>query len=88
MQLNNEELINFFCGLFAEEQEADEIKRGIRDDLKSYAENHEINPKAMTAAYSLYKKYKGGKSSAAECEDLSELSGIVEAYFATGEEEE
>lgn len=87
MQLNNEELINFFCGIFTEEQEADEIKRGIRDDLKSYSESHEINPKAMSAAYALYKKYKGGKSTAESLDDLSELSGVIEAYFADTDEE-
>ena len=86
MNLSNQELINFFGAIYNREEEIREDRKDLTEQLKSWAENHEIEPKAISSAYNLYKKYKGGKNSARECEDLSELSSIIEDYFATSED--
>ena len=82
--IESEKLIKFFDAQYFTEQEADELKKGIRDDLAEFAKNNEIEPKAIKSAYALYKRYKGGKNSQKDCEDYSELSGIIENYFAEG----
>lgn len=87
MNLNNQELINFFGAIYTQEEEIIEARKDLTAQLKSWAESHEIEPKAITSAYNLFKKYKGGKNSARECEDLSELSSIIEAHFALSEDE-
>lgn len=76
-------LINFFSALYDQEQEAIEIKKDISSQLKGYAQNIEISPKAINAAWALYKKYKGGKNTQNDLDDYGELSGIIENYFAT-----
>ena len=81
--MDGQNLIQFFEAEYNLELEADEIKKGISDDLKSFAENNEINPKAMKTAYGLFKKFRSGKNTAVECEDYAELSGIIENYFAS-----
>lgn len=81
--IDSDKLIKFFGAVYNEEEEANEIKKGIADDLKSFAENNEIEPKAIKSAYSLYKRYKSGKNTAKDCEDYSEMSGIIENFFAT-----
>lgn len=81
--MDEQNLIQFFEAIYGNEQEADEIKKGISEDLKSYAQNNEINPKAMKTAYALFKKFRSGKNTAVECEDYAELSGIIENYFAS-----
>ena len=86
MTVINQDLINFLGAIYQQEEEIIAARKDLTAQLKSWAENHEIEAKAMTSAYNLYKKYKGGKNSARECEDLSELSGIIEAHFATSED--
>ena len=86
MNLNDQELINFFGAIYNQDEEIREARKDLTEQLKSWADNHEIEQKAISSAYNLYKKYKSGKNSARECEDLSELSGIIENYFATSEE--
>lgn len=81
--IESDKLIEFFGAIYNEEEEANEIKKGIAEDLKSFAENNEIEPKAMKSAYALYKRYKSGKNTAKDCEDYSEMSGIIENFFAT-----
>ncbi len=83
--MDGQSLIRFFEAIYGNELEADEIKKGISDDLKSYAENNEVNPKALKTAYSLFKKFRSGKNTAVECEDYAELSDIVNNYFASDE---
>lgn len=83
--MDGQSLIRFFEAIYGNELEADEIKKGISDDLKSYAENNEVNPKALKTAYSLFKKFRSGKNTAVECEDYAELSDIVNSYFASDE---
>ena len=85
--MDGQSLIKFFEAEYNLELEADEIKKGISDDLKSFAENNEVNPKAMKTAYGLFKKFRSGKNTAVECEDYAELSGIIENYFASDESE-
>lgn len=81
--IDSNNLIAFFDAIYKEDEEANEIKKGIAEDLKSFAENNEIEPKAMKSAYALYKRYKSGKNTAKDCEDYSEMSGIIENFFAT-----
>ena len=83
--IDGDKLIRFFDAIYAEEMEADEIKKGISDDMKSFAENNEINPKAMKSAYTLYKRYKSGKNTSDDCADYSEMSGIIENFFTRNE---
>ena len=85
--IDSDKLIKFFNAIYDEEEEANETKKGLYEDLKSFAENNEIEPKAMKSAYALYKRYKSGKNTAKDCEDYSEMSGIIENFFATGEDE-
>ena len=85
--MDGQSLIKFFEAEYNLELEADEIKKGISDDIKSFAENNEVNPKAMKTAYGLFKKFRSGKNTAVECEDYAELSGIIENYFASDESE-
>ena len=82
--IDGTKLITFFNGLYTEDQEADEIKKGISEDLKEYAKNIEVSPKAIRSAWTLFKKYKGGKNSQQDVDDYSEISGVIENYFASG----
>ena len=81
--IDSNNLIAFFDAIYKEDEEANDIKKGIAEDIKSFAENNEIEPKAMKSAYALYKRYKSGKNTAKDCEDYSEMSGIIENFFAT-----
>lgn len=82
MNFQENELIDFFRSLFTEEQEMDEIRRGIADDLKSWSEAHEANPKVVKAAYNYYKKLASGKDRTDEIEATEELKGIVYKYLS------
>ena len=84
MKVNTNDLIEFFEGLYTEEEQADEIKKQIREDIKGFAESLEVGCKSLTSAYSLYKKYRSGKNTNFECGEYAELSGIVEGYFSSG----
>lgn len=81
--IDSAKLINFFEAEYCEELEADEIKKGISDDLKSFAENNQLSPKSMKSAYSLYKKFRSGKNTSEDCSDYAEMSGIIENHFAS-----
>lgn len=82
MNFQENELIDFFKGIFTEEQEADEIKRGLADDIKSWSEAHEASPKVVKAAYNYYKKLASGKDRTDEIEAAEELKGIVYKYLS------
>lgn len=82
MNFQENELIDLFRSLFTEEQEADEIRRSIADDLKSWSEAHEANPKVVKAAYNYYKKLASGKDRTDEIEAAEELKGIVYKYLS------
>ena len=83
----SKELIDFFNAVYVMDQEADEQKKEVRANIKGWAESHEILPKSLNSAYGLYKKYKSGKNTAFECEEYSELSGVIESYFSTSNED-
>ncbi len=82
--IESDNLIRFFEAEFCDEQEADEIRKGIAADLKSFAENNGVSAKSIKSAYALYKKYRSGKNTPEECSDYSEMSSIIEEYFASG----
>ena len=82
MNFQENELIDFFKGIFTEEQEIEETRRGIADDLKSWSEAHEANPKVVKAAYNYYKKLASGKDRTDEIEATEELKGIVYKYLS------
>lgn len=82
--INESELIEFFDGEYGQESSADEIKKAVKDELKSYAKNINVSPKAIMSAYNLYKKYKGGKQTNEDLNDLNLLNGIIDEYFSTG----
>jgi uncharacterized protein YktA (UPF0223 family) len=86
--IEGQKLIDFFDAEWAEECNANEIKKGIQEDIKAYAENNEIEPKAIKSAYALFKKYRGGKNSQKDIDDYAELSNIIENYFAFEEAKE
>lgn len=81
--MDEKNLITLFEALYQMDLEADEQKKDVSDNLKSFAENNEVSPKAVKTAYSLFKKFKSGKNTAVECEDYLTLSGIIESYFAS-----
>ena len=85
--IDSTNLIEFFAAEYAEEVTADEIKKGISEDMKSFAESNNVNPKAIKCAYALYKKFKSGKNTSDECADYTLLSDIVETFFANGGDE-
>ena len=84
--MDSDKLIRFFEAEYCDEQEADDIKKGISEDMKSFAENNQISPKSLKSAYSLYKKFRSGKNTSEECSDYAELSGIIENHFASSDE--
>lgn len=84
IKMNNvNEVIELFSNLYEEEVSADNIKKGVREDLKEFAQNNSMSIKAVSSAYALYKKYKSGKYTSEECEAISELSDAVDKYFST-----
>jgi hypothetical protein len=84
MKVNTNDLIEFFEGLYVEEEQADEIKKQIREDLKGFADQLGVGAKSLASTYALFKKYRSGKNTNFECGEYAELSGIVEGYFASG----
>lgn len=84
--IDSEKLIKFFDALYLEDCEVEETKKGIQEDLKSFAENNEINPKAIKSAFTLYKRYKSGKNTAEDCNDYMEMSNIIDSFFSTEEQ--
>ena len=83
MQIDEQDFYDFLKGLYTEECEADEIKKGIAEDIKSWAENHEANVKVIKAAYNYFKKAASGKIKPDENDAISELSNIIDKYMST-----
>ena len=83
MQIDEQDFYDFLKGLYTEECEADEIKKGIAEDIKSWAENHEANVKVIKAAYNYFKKAAAGKIKPDENDAISELSNIIDKYMST-----
>lgn len=87
MTATKEQVFKVFTQAHDQEIEASDIKRGAMEDLKVFAENHQLDLKSLKAAYALYKKYLKGKPSL-ENNDYYELITLVEDYFAVDGEEE
>ena len=49
--IDAKQLLSFFEAEYAQDVEADEIKKGISDELKAYAENIEVSPKSIKTAH-------------------------------------
>lgn len=82
--INPNELIEFFEAEYCQEEEANEQKKRVSEELASYAENINISPKTIKTAFSLYKKYRSGKNTETECTEYLEMSNIIEEYFSKG----
>lgn len=79
--IEGQKLVSFYAALADQELEADEIKKDISAQLKSYAENIEVSPKAIRSGYNLYKKYRNGKDTQNDIDDLTEVENIVTNFF-------
>ena len=79
------QLLEFFEAEYAQDVEADELKKNISEELKGYANNIGVSPKSLKTAFSLYKKFRSGKNSNEDCSAYALMSGIVEEYFTSGE---
>lgn len=82
MNLNGNELIEFFEGIYSQEEELNKSKKGLKDDMKSFAEHNSIGIKALTSAYSLFKKYRSGNNTEFECDEYTQLSTMVSDHFS------
>ena len=85
MNLNGNELIEFFEGVYSQEEELNKSKKGLKDDMKSFAESNSIGIKALTSAYSLFKKYRSGSNTEYECDEYTQLSNIISDHFSLGD---
>lgn len=80
--INEDKLIEFYSSLYNLEEQANEIKQDVRDQLKSYASSEEISSKAINSGYNLFKRYKNGKSTQDEIDDYSAIESTIVSYFA------
>lgn len=87
MVLDEKQLLQFFEAEFSQEQEADEIKKNVSEELKAFAENIEADVKSVKSAYALFKKYRSGKNTQMACEDYLQLSNVVDSYFCSNIEQ-
>lgn len=85
MIVSKEEIMNLFESAYDRDEQASEIKKDIKEDFKTYAENNEMNAKSIGQAYSLYKKYKKGSVDMSD-DTYFELTTVVEEYFAGQQE--
>lgn len=81
MQIDEQEFYDFLRGLYQDECQADEIKKGVAEDLKSWAEEHEINVKVIKGAYSYFKKAASGRIKPDENDAVNELSTIIDKFM-------
>lgn len=80
-QYEEDELLALFKEEYADFEEAQEILKGIKEDLKSAAERIKVDPRAVTSAWNVFKKYASGKITAKENSDTALLESIVVDYF-------
>lgn len=81
MNVNESELMNFFKSLYSIEEDINEQKEDIKDQLKGYAENAEVSPKALRAAYSYFKKIAAGKTKQSDLDEEGMLTSIIDKYM-------
>lgn len=84
--IEDSKLIDLYSALYNQEEEANEIRKMIADQLKSAETTLHLSTKALKAGYRLYKKYRDGKDTQQELDDYSEVENAVLAYFANEQE--
>lgn len=82
MNCTEQELIDFFRTLYDSEEEIQEIRESIKDDLNDFATKSEIDKKALNSAFSYFKKYAKGKSNSREMEETSVLNDIIDRHMS------
>lgn len=82
-QNETEELLNLFKAEYTDFEDAQEILKGIKEDLKNFAEKIEIDPKAILSAWNIFKKYASGKVTSKESSDAALLEAVVVDYFTS-----
>ena len=82
MKIDENEMMELFEDLYAQESAADDVKKTVRNDLKAWGEEKDVSVKALTSAYRLYKSYASGKLKAEDTSECSELTSAVEKYFS------
>ena len=78
MTINESEFIEFLKGLYSLEEQ-------IKDNIKSYAESCEGDPKVFTAAWNHFKKVEAGKDKGAKIDELqavAELEEIINKFLS------
>lgn len=80
--IEDSKLIDLYSALYTQEEEANEIRKMIADQLKGAETSLHLSAKALKAGYRLYKKYRDGKDTQQELDDYSEVESAVLAYFA------
>ena len=87
-QYEEDELLALFKEEYTDFEEAQEILKGIKEDLKSAAERIKVDPRAVMSAWNVFKKYASGKVTAKENSDTALLESIVVDYFTANREED
>lgn len=82
-QNETEELLNLFKAEYTDFEDAQEILKGIKEDLKNFAERIEIDSKAILSAWNIFKKYASGKVTSKESSDAALLEAVVVDYFTS-----
>ena len=80
-QYEEDELLALFKEEYTDFEEAQEILKGIKEDLKSAAERIKVDPRAVMSAWNVFKTYASGKVTAKENSDTALLESIVVDYF-------
>ena len=80
-QYEEDELLALFKEEYTDFEEAQEILKGIKEDLKSAAERIKVDPRAVMSAWNVFKKYASGKVTAKENSDTALLESSVVDYF-------
>lgn len=80
-QYEEDELLALFKEEYTDFEEAQEILKGIKEDLKNAAERIKVDSRAVMSAWNVFKKYASGKVTAKENSDTALLESIVVDYF-------
>ena len=80
-QYEEDELLALFKEEYTDFEEAQEILKGIKEDLKNAAERIKVDPRAVMSAWNVFKKYASGKVTAKENSDTALPESIVVDYF-------
>ena len=83
MIISKNELLDVLENAYHTEEQIKCLRKEITDSLKTYAEDNELNLKAIKQAFKLYKDYKSGKISLTD-EDYANMLRIIEDHFNDG----